>query len=329
MADAAVEFLLENLKQLLVHHAHLLKDAMDQVEKLENHLRLFKAFLKDAPKQWREDETLRELIRRIRNAVYEAEDIIDAYVTQAAQAKHKNYFLRAIHGPAKIVSIAEKVESVLNRIDDIYTDKSRILDFAYIKAEDGAIEHTEFKKTDDTYASRPQGEAPENITQGLASPEICDGYASLRLRQGGDSHIHLFFRNFCGVLLGFGLQLEFIMITEDIKIKTEKELADLVLGYLENVRFLLVMDDVWSCEDWDKLKIALPITNKCGKVLITSCQVELGWHVNHRKGPHLLRFLTPEESILLLQLEVFREPKFPGGLEIVGRLIAERCVLAS
>lgn len=143
MADAAVEFLLENLKQLLVHHAHLLKGAKDQVEKLENHLRLFKAFLKDAPKQWREDDTLRELIRRIRNAVYEAEDIIDAYVTQAAEAKNRNYFLRAIHGPPKIVSIAEKVEAVLKKIDDIYTDKSRILDFANIKVEDGGPDDNE------------------------------------------------------------------------------------------------------------------------------------------------------------------------------------------
>lgn len=39
----------------------------------------------------------------------------------------------------------------------------------------------------------------------------------------------------------------------------------------------------------------------------------------------MLRFLTLEEGILLLQLEVFQEPKFPGELQVEGRLIAERC----
>ncbi|KAH6767902.1 hypothetical protein C2S52_018885 [Perilla frutescens var. hirtella] len=118
---------------------------------------------------------------------------------------------------------------------------------------------------------------------------------------------------------------EFTRITKDIKSKTDEELADLVVRYLENGRFLLVMDDVWSCEDWDKLKIALPNTSTRGKVLITSRQPELGLHVNPRKGPHMLRFLTPEESILLLQLEVFQNPNFPIDLEVEGRLIAERC----
>lgn len=149
MADAAVEFLLENLKQLLVHHANLLKDAKDQVEKLENHLRLFKAFLKDAPKHWRDDDKLRELIRRIRNAAYEAEDIIDAYVTQSAENKSKRYFSRVFQGTPKTVSIANKVESVLQKIDDIYKDKQNIIDFANITVQDAA-DHD-----DDQVSQRP------------------------------------------------------------------------------------------------------------------------------------------------------------------------------
>ncbi|KAH6822189.1 hypothetical protein C2S53_000076 [Perilla frutescens var. hirtella] len=344
MADAAVEFLLENLKQLLVHHAHLLKDAKDQVEKLENHLRLFKAFLKDAPKQWREDETLRELIRRIRNAVYEAEDIIDAYVTQAAEAKNKNYFLRAIHGPPKIFSIAEKVESVLKKIDDIYTDKSRILDFASIKVEDGGTEHNEAPQVRETNVVGFEDEA-EKLKGYLAEEsEELEAIAVVGMPGLGkttlvgkifrDPEVQYEFptriwvyvsQEFTKKDIFLDILKNFTRITEDIKSKTDKELAGMVVGYLDNGRFLLVMDDVWSCEDWDKVKTALPNTNTRGKVLITSRQAELGWHVNRRKGPHKLRFLTPEESILLLQLEVFREPKFPIDLEVEGRLIAERC----
>lgn len=133
MADAAVEFLLENLKQLLLHHVDLIKDAKNQLEKLEYDLRLFKAFLKDSTKKRRKDEKLRELVRQIQSVVYEAEDVIDSVVTQAAEAKSKTYFFRAFQNRAVF---REQVDSVCRKITDIYGDKSR-LDFAFLHVEDG------------------------------------------------------------------------------------------------------------------------------------------------------------------------------------------------
>lgn len=118
---------------------------------------------------------------------------------------------------------------------------------------------------------------------------------------------------------------EFTSITEEIKNKNDKELAKQVAGYLETTKFLLVMDDVWTCKDWDHLRIALPKINKRGKVMITSRQKEVGKHVNRNREPHMLRFLTLDESWLLLRLEVFHKDDFPIELETEGRLIAERC----
>ncbi|XP_047943838.1 putative disease resistance RPP13-like protein 3 [Salvia hispanica] len=345
MADAAVEFLLENLKQLLVHHANLLKDAKDQVEKLENHLRLFKSFLKDAPKHWRDDDKLRELIRRIRNAVYEAEDIIDAYVTQSAENKSKGYFHRAFQGPPKTISIATKVEAVLQKIDDIYKDKNNIIDFANITVHDAA-DHNDDKapQVRETNVVGFDDEAKKLKEYLYADCEELEvitivgmpglGKTTLAGKIFRDPEIQYEFPTRIWVYVSqefkrkdifLAILKEFTRLTDDIKTKSDKDLANMVLGYLDTGRFLLVMDDVWSCEDWDKLLIALPKGNPRGKVIITSRQKELGWHVNRRRGPHMLRFLTLEESKLLLQLEVFQEPKFPQELEAEGSLIAERC----
>lgn len=118
---------------------------------------------------------------------------------------------------------------------------------------------------------------------------------------------------------------EFTRITEDITQKSDHELADLVAKNLESGKFLLVMDDVWTPSDWDKLLSALPKGNKKGKVLITSRQVEVGRYANRFRDPHLLRFLTHNESWLLLRLEVFGRPEFPSELEDEGNQIAERC----
>lgn len=113
--------------------------------------------------------------------------------------------------------------------------------------------------------------------------------------------------------------------TEDMYQKTDLELAQLVNDHLQRGKFLIVMDDVWTSEDWNKLKVALPKSNKMGKVLITSRHEEVAWHVNRVRGPHNLRFLTQDESCLLLQLEVFGKPEWPSELEVLGKVIADQC----
>lgn len=105
MADAAVELLLEKLKQLLVQHTHLIEGAGNLVDKLEKHLLFFRAIPTDALKLRRNDETLKELIRQIRYAVYKAEDIIDNCVIRP-----------------NIVNI---VHDLLKKIRAIYRENSR------------------------------------------------------------------------------------------------------------------------------------------------------------------------------------------------------------
>ncbi|KAI3463686.1 hypothetical protein Pfo_020349 [Paulownia fortunei] len=118
---------------------------------------------------------------------------------------------------------------------------------------------------------------------------------------------------------------EFTSLTEDIHRKTDQELARLVAAHLERGKFLIVMDDVWTAEDWDKLQIALPKSTKMGKVLITSRQEEVALFANHNRPPHRLRFLDQDESWLLFCLEVFGKPEYPSELEVPGKLIVERC----
>ncbi|KAL0356277.1 UNVERIFIED_CONTAM: putative disease resistance protein [Sesamum radiatum] len=138
MADAAVEFLLDNLQQLLNYRAHLIGDAENQVEKLERNLRLLRAFLSDSTKKRRKDESLRELVRQICNVVYEAEDIIDAFVTQAADSQSKSYFSEAFNTPAKLNSIVNDMEKLSAKVID---DKNRI-DFAGLNFGDGGPEES-------------------------------------------------------------------------------------------------------------------------------------------------------------------------------------------
>lgn len=138
MADAAVEFLLDNLKQLLLHYGSLIANARPQVEKLEKDLRLLNAFLKDTTNKRRKSERMRELIREIRDVVYEAEDAVDTFVTQAAAAEGRTSrfsFKRVRRTPANFIGIAKQVEDVSAKVKQIYGDKTKV-DFALINVAD-------------------------------------------------------------------------------------------------------------------------------------------------------------------------------------------------
>ncbi|KAL0296752.1 UNVERIFIED_CONTAM: putative disease resistance protein [Sesamum radiatum] len=147
MADAAVEFLLENLKQLLLYNANLILDIKGQVEFLYNDLSLFKAFLKDSTEKRRTHETLKELVKQIRNVVYEAEDAIDTFVAHKAVHKARKHIEKAFHifdYPAKLRSVARDIEQIRAKVKDIYENKK--FGFEALHAGDGADKGTKEKR---------------------------------------------------------------------------------------------------------------------------------------------------------------------------------------
>ncbi|PIN23083.1 Apoptotic ATPase [Handroanthus impetiginosus] len=342
MADAAVEFLLENLKQLLLYHAKLLSGAREQVEKLEQDLRLFKSFLKDSTKKRRKEESLQELARQIRDVVYEAEDVIDAFVTQAAESKSKSYFTRAF-SPKKLLTIAKEVENVGRKVSEIYGDRSKF-DFAALNLGDGGPEDSEapLVRQDNVVGFEDEAEKligflKEDTDQldvisvigmpGLGKTTLAGMiFRDPRIQYEFPTRIWVYVsQEFTKKNVFLSILKEFTMLSDDMYRKSDQELARLVIDYLARGKFLIVMDDVWTPDDWDKLKFALPKSNKSGKVLITSRHEEVAQSANRNRPPHKLRFLTPGESWLLLQLEVFGKPDCPAELEGLGRVISGQC----
>ncbi|GER56742.1 NBS-LRR type resistance protein [Striga asiatica] len=342
MADAAVEFLLENLKHLLLTKAELISSAKSQVERLEKDLRLFNAFLKDSTKKRRKDRRLQELVRQIRDVVYEAEDVIDAFVTQATETKSTNYFLK-LRKPFKLMNIAEQVEAVQVKVKEIYGDKN-LIDFSTLKIGDEKPDEVEAPIVRQENVVGFDDEAAKIIGYLNEKTEQLDiisiigmpglGKTTLAGKIFRDPNIQFEFPTRIWVYISqeftkkdifLAILKEFTRITEDIYSRNDQDLARLVASHLEKGKFLIVMDDVWTSNDWDKLQIALPKGNKMGKVLITSRHEEVARYANRDRPPHNLRFLTHEESWELLQLEVFGKRDCPSELEPYGKLIVNEC----
>lgn len=56
----------------------------------------------------------------------------------------------------------------------------------------------------------------------------------------------------------------------DIRDMNEIELIAQIFAVLEKKKFLLVLDDIWSVDDWQNIRLALPISNSSTVIIITS-----------------------------------------------------------
>ncbi|KAL0341637.1 UNVERIFIED_CONTAM: putative late blight resistance proteinR1A-10 [Sesamum calycinum] len=327
-------------------------DLKQQVERLENDVLAFKAFLKDysrcGEKLWTEERL--ELAFQMRHVVYEAEDIIDTFVTSLEAARHskpKSYFSRAYGTPEKLRGIARDVETVGAEVRRIYAEMTSVDDH-----------FAKFNLIGD--GGPPESKVPlimqqDNVVGFEDEAEMLIGYLLQETQEldvvsiigmpglGKTTLAGKIFRDpvikdkfpvriwvyisqeFKMKDVFLAILRQFIRIDEDMYCKSDQELAQLVASNLEREKFLIVMDDIWTGEDWYRLETALPKSTKRGKVLITSRQVEVAQYANRNRIPHHLRLLTQDESWLLLQYEVFKKSECPPELEFLGKLIAEQC----
>lgn len=107
----------------------------------------------------------------------------------------------------------------------------------------------------------------------------------------------------------------------------QEDLATTVRECLKGKKFLLVLDNVWSSQEWEEIRKVLPIANTKGKVLVTSRDEKVGaMRAIISRKPYTLDFLSPEKSWQLLQLTLFGNlESCPEELREVGGKIAIKC----
>lgn len=117
----------------------------------------------------------------------------------------------------------------------------------------------------------------------------------------------------------------FMQLTDAMYKMNDENLAKELLKILEKSKYLVVMDDVWTEEAWNDLKIAFPKNDKRSRILITSRIKKVAKHANPNAEPHNLRFLTPDESWRLLQIKALGSENCPEELVRHGKKIANEC----
>ncbi|KAH6795179.1 hypothetical protein C2S52_005656 [Perilla frutescens var. hirtella] len=353
MAEAAVKFLLENVKNLVKDQVDLISGAEAELKQLRMMLEMMEAVLKDLAEMQAKGHTITELERQIRWAVYNAEDAIDAFIMHRSNNRRSISSVAQCLRRSKTLSFAKTVKELREKQLQPLYDKATLSlaglpwpdvsstgkraagtsdddnRLQKIKREDNVVGFTDQEATLIKYL---KGETEElDVISIVGMPGL--GKTTLASKIFHHPKTQFEFPTLIWVYVSqeFNVKDVFLAILKkftraDMSSRSVQELAREVRSCLEKGRFLLFMDDVWTVEDWEQIEAALPKSNKYGKVLITSRHERVAVRANPKRDPHKLRFLTFDESWELLQLEVFgRNNGCPAELEELGKQIANQC----
>ncbi|KAL1553938.1 putative disease resistance RPP13-like protein 3 [Salvia divinorum] len=314
MAEAAVTFLLENVKKLMVERASLISGAERELKQLENDLELMNAFLIE-----HSDNQEKGLSSQSCNNVDLAEKVKELRLQlEPTFAKAMNN----LNGPSQSVaggSAATQGTSHHNILKKA----------AVVMRGDNVVGFADEEATLIKYLNEKTEQL--DVISIVGMPGL--GKTTLAYKIYRDTEIEFEFPVLIWVYVSQEFNVREVFLTilkkftrEDMSGRDDIELVQLVRSHLEKGRFLLFIDDVWTLEVWRQIEAALPKNNKLGKVLITSRHERVAKQTNRNREPHKLRFMTFDESWELLQLEVFGKGNTcPKEMEGLGQHIARQC----
>ncbi|XP_047960685.1 putative late blight resistance protein homolog R1A-10 [Salvia hispanica] len=105
----------------------------------------------------------------------------------------------------------------------------------------------------------------------------------------------------------------------------EKELEVKLHKCLWGRRYLIILDDMWSIDVWDRLKFSFPDCSEGSRIVVTTRMSNLAAYLTDSYGVFKMGFLDEASSWTLFSKTVFGEQSFPTQLESIGKKIVEKC----
>ncbi|XP_057775502.1 putative late blight resistance protein homolog R1A-3 [Salvia miltiorrhiza] len=105
---------------------------------------------------------------------------------------------------------------------------------------------------------------------------------------------------------------------------SEGELGLKLYQYLWGRRYLIIVDDMWSIEVWDKIRSFFPDGNDGSRIIVTTRLSNLTSQLGESYGVGM-RFLDEASSWDLFCKTVFGGESFPHELEDIGKKIVANC----
>ncbi|CAN6832386.1 unnamed protein product [Brassica oleracea] len=360
MAEGVVSFGVQKLWELLGRESDRLQGVHEKVDDLKCQMRMLQSLLKDADAKKNESEVVRNFLEDVKDIVFDAEDIIESFLLKELSGNQKGVKGRVKRLACFLVDrrgLSMDIEGITKRMAKVVA-QMQSFGIQQIVYRSPSLQERQ-REIQQTYPKRSQkdlvgveqsvnelvGHLVENDNIQVVSISGMGGIGKTTLARQVFHHdiVRSHFDGFAWICVSQDFKKKDIwqkLLQElrphdtGIEQMNEDTLQAKIFHSLETSKYLIVMDDVWKKEDWDKIKDVFPQeranTIAGWKMILTSRDEGVGLHADPTCFPFRPKTLTPEESWKLCESIAFprreiTEFNVDEELEAMGKKMVTYC----
>ncbi|KAJ8623936.1 hypothetical protein MRB53_032466 [Persea americana] len=358
--SSVLEGLLNKLSSSIQNELGLLLGVEKEKQALESNLSAIRAVLQDAENRPVNDEVVKHWLRKLKDAAYDAEDLVDEFVFEARRRVVENRdgmgkqvcnFFSPSNPLLFRFKMAHKMKELVEQFDGIAKEKERYrLREGYVQSQPVISSTRETVSTVDESSVYGRGNEKEKLIDLLTkrgNESVLSIIPVVGMGGLGKTTLAQLVYNDKEVVTLFDLRM-WVYVSEDFDVrrllkqilesaskkKPEQSSIDLLhtslRDELSGKRYLLVLDDVWNdvpgefSEKWHRLKSWLECGSMGSKVLVTTRDDQVADIVG-TLPTHQLGRLSAEDSWQIFEKLVNPKKNLPQNLLSIGKETVGKC----
>ncbi|PSS01307.1 Disease resistance protein, partial [Actinidia chinensis var. chinensis] len=368
MAEAAVEFLVGRIGSLLAEKAILLGSVRGEIRELMRELESIRSFLRVADKCKDRNEEVRDWVAQVRDIAYKAEDIIDEFTYEMdglrrGGARFKGFLRRVVHLPRELLvkhQTAIKLQEITVQIKAI-PERIKRYDLGRLEEDQSSQANPKWVRNlgESSFFIKDDDVVGIDNERGLLLKWLMDekvqrtvisvwgmggsGKSTLVAKAYKNEAVKRYFdcRAWVTVTTHYRIEdifrrmiEEFIprrkeLVASELKAKGYKQLAEILVEFLQQKRYVIVLDDIWDNNFWNQVSAALPDCIHGSRIILTTRNKDIA-SFPYGVSCHVIEHcpLQSSDAWTLFCKKAFANDlnnQCPPHLENLSRLLVEKC----
>ncbi|GLT60212.1 hypothetical protein SLA2020_329880 [Shorea laevis] len=353
-----VDVTINKLTSAIVDQINLAVSWKEELRRLKGRLTMIQALLQDAGRRQVTESAVKLWLERLRDAARDADDVLDevAYENLKRKIEIQNHMRRKVcyffSLPNPLIfqmKMAKKIKNIISSVDDINKEAQGLrlqpipvglnsehrrrnpqthsfCDLSQVVGRDYEVSRIVELLTDSA------NQQPLWVVSIVGMGGL--GKTTLAQSVRNDERIKKGFTKIIWVCVSENFDMERIL-KEMLKsvagracgdITNVDTVIEIIRNELAEENFLLILDDVWSSENWKELRGSLlAMGNKLkSRIVVTTRDEKVASIADHK---HHLKELEDDKCLSIIKQRAFGDSSIPShvGLEVIASEIATRC----